>query len=286
MPANSQKEKEIIIEEIRKAEKKIEEAKLKICLDGKYDKGAAVISIQAGTGGMDAEDWARMLLRVYQEWAKKKNFKWQIIYQQNGEGVGPEGRVGLKEVTIEIKGKYAYGLLKKESGVHRLVRISPFSARKLRHTSFVGIEVIPLLGISTEIKIKPDEVKIETFKSSGPGGQNVNKRESAVRVIHLPTGIRVSSQVERLQGLNRQKAMEILKSKLLKIEEKKKDIETKKIKGERQRIDFANQIRSYVFHPYRLIKDHRTKIEETNINKVLNGELDKFIEAEILWREK
>ena len=252
-------------------------------LSGKYDRQSAILNCGAGAGGRDAEDWVTLLLRMYQKYSLRKNFQVRILYQRFGEGGGPEGRIGLKEASVEIKGKLAYGILKKESGVHRLVRISPFSAKSLRHTSFAKIEVLPKIEREeeSEIEIRSEDLKIETFRASGPGGQYVNRRESAVRITHLPTGIQAASQVERLQGLNRKIALQILIAKLLQLREKEKEKELEKIKGKKISVEFGSQIRSYIFHPYQLVKDHRTGVETSDIEGVLDGNLDKFIEAEI-----
>jgi len=249
-------------------------------LSGKYDHESAIVSIQAGAGGRDAEDWAAMLLRMYQRWAERNSYKFKNISQRFGESGGPEGRIGIKEASLEIKGKFIYGLLRKENGVHRLVRISPFSSKDLRHTSFAMVQVMPEIS-KPEIEIRPEDLKIDTFRASGPGGQYVNKRESAVRITHIPTGIKAESQIERLQGMNKKQAMKVLTSKLAALKEKEKDDEIKEIKGDKQAVDFGSQIRSYVFHPYKLVKDHRTKVEHSNIDAVMDGDLDKFIEAEI-----
>lgn len=268
--------------EVEEFEKKLEKRELEIFLSGKYDKGNAILSIYAGAGGIDAQDWATMLLRMYERYSNFKGFKTKILHQSLGETGGPEGRIGTKQATLEIKGNYAYGFLKKESGVHRLVRISPFSPQKLRHTSFALVEVLPEIKIETsKIKIRPEDLKIEFYRASGPGGQYVNKRETSVRITHLPTQIVVSCQSERLQGENRKRAMEMLLSKLhqLQLEEKKKEIS--KIKGKRVAIEWGNQIRSYVLHPYKLVKDLRTGIEISNVEAVLDGNLEEFIKAEI-----
>jgi len=264
-------------------EKEIEKQETKIFLSGKYDKNNAILSISAGAGGVDAEDFATMLLRMYERYCNKKGFKTQILHQSFGEGGGPEGRIGTKSAILEVKGDYAYGLLKKESGVHRLVRISPFSAKNLRHTSFVLVEVLPDIedDFKNEIEIKPDDLKIETFRASGPGGQYVNRRESAVRITHLPTGIVVSSQVDRIQGKNKENALKILYSKLYQLKENEKDKEIKKIKGDVKEASWGNQIRTYVLHPYKLVKDLRTNVETSDVEKVLDGDLDMFIETEI-----
>lgn len=265
-----------------KIEEKIKGEEKKIFLSGQYDKGSAILSIYSGAGGQDAQDWATMLLRMYRKYCERKNFKMKVLDHSFGEGGGPDGRIGTKSVTLEIKGKFAYGFLSKETGVHRLVRLSPFSTKQLRHTSFVLVEVLP--DISKEIKkveIKHDDLKLETFRSSGPGGQYVNKRESAVRVIHLPTGIRVSCQSERLQGLNKEKAMKVLAAKLYQLKKTNQKKEISEIKGDKTSAGWGNQIRSYVFHPYQMVKDLRTDIETSDIEGVLDGELDEFISAEI-----
>ncbi len=277
------KDPEIIKElelKLEKLEDKIKEEEIKTYFSGKYDKRDAIMQIVAGTGGVDAEDWATMILRMYQKYCQNKKLEGKIIDQSSGEGGGPKGRIGIKSVTLEIKGKYAYGLLKKESGVHRLVRISPFSSQSLRHTSFVMVEVLPKVE-SSEVNIKPDDLKIQTLKSSGPGGQYVNKRESAVRITHLPTGITVASQSERLLGLNKEKAMEILYAKLYQLEEERKQKELENIKGKEVLVSWGNQIRSYVFHPYQMVKDLRTNVETSNVDAVLDGDLEKFIQAEL-----
>lgn len=240
------------------------------------------MQIFSGAGGQDAQDWATMLLRMYERYCLRKGYKTQILQQSFGEGGGPEGRIGTKSVTIEIKGNFAYGFLKNERGVHRLVRISPFSAKKLRHTSFALVEVLPYISEKEpEVKIRPEDLKIETFRSSGPGGQYVNKTESAVRILHVPTGITVSCQNERSQVANREKAMKILEAKLYQLEEQKIKKEIKEIKGELISASWGNQIRSYVIHPYKMVKDLRTGLETGRVESVLDGDLDQFIEAEI-----
>jgi len=262
---------------------KIEKEEIKTFLSGRYDKNNAILQVFAGAGGVDAQDWATMLVRMFERYCDRKGFKAKIIHQSFGEAGGPDGRIGTKSTTIEIKGQYAYGFLRRETGVHRLVRQSPFSAKKLRHTSFVLIEVLPEITKKDqkEIEIKAEDLKIDTFRSSGPGGQYVNKRESAVRITHLPTGIVVSSQAERLQGLNKDKAMKVLYSKLYQLKESEHKEKMKKIKGQGVSASWGNQIRSYVLHPYKLVKDLRTKVENSNVEEVLDGELDKFIEQEI-----
>jgi len=261
--------------------KKIEKEEFKLFLSGKYDKNNAILEIIAGTGGQDSQDWATMMLRMYLKYFEKKGFKSQILHQTFGEGGGPDGRIGTKSVTLEVKGNYVYGFLKKEAGTHRLVRISPFSAQKLRHTSFALVNVLPEIESDREILINPNDLKIDTFKSSGPGGQYVNKTESAIRITHLPTGIVVTCQTERLQGKNKDQAMKILYAKIYQLNEETQKKELKNIKGEDVLASWGNQIRSYVLHPYKLVKDLRTQFETSNIEDVLNGDLDEFIEAEI-----
>ena len=224
-----------------------------------------------------------MLLRMYERYCSGKGFKTKILEQSFGESGGPEGRIGTKSVTLEIKGKYAFGFLKKETGVHRLVRISPFSPQKLRHTSFALVEVLPEISKIDEegIKINPDDLRVDVFRASGPGGQYVNRRESAIRITHLPTNIVVSCQSERLQGLNKDKAMKLLYAKLYQFKEKERQKEIKEVKGKPVSAEWGNQIRSYVLHPYKMVKDLRTAIETSNVEAILDGELDEFIEAEI-----
>ncbi len=270
-------------EEIEEFEEKLKKEELKVFLSGKYDKGKAILSIYSGAGGQDAQDWATMLLRMYERYAASKGFQTKILHQSFGEAGGPEGRIGTKSVTLEIKGIYAYGFLKKENGVHRLVRLSPFSAKSLRHTSFVLVEVLPEISKAEEqeIKIKPEELRIDTFRASGPGGQYVNKRETAVRITHLPTGLSISCQSERLQGTNKDRAMKVLLARLLQLKKEKTKKELKEIKGKNVSASWGNQIRSYVLHPYKLVKDLRTGVETSNVEAVLDGVLDQFIEAEI-----
>ncbi len=276
-------EKKIQQGQIENLAKEIEKEEIKIFLSGKYDKNNAIMEIFSGAGGIDAQDWATILIRMFERYCERKGFQVKVIHQSFGEAGGPEGRIGTKSATLEIKGNYAYGFLKKESGVHRLVRQSPFSSKKLRHTSFALIEVLPEIGKKEqeEIKIKDEDLKLDTFRSSGPGGQYVNKRDSAVRITHIPTGITVSSQSERLQGLNRDKAMKVLFAKLYQLREAEKKEKLKEIKGGITSASWGNQIRSYVLHPYKLVKDLRTGVETSDVEDVLDGNLEEFIKAEI-----
>ncbi len=273
-------EKEIE-EKVGDLEKRIKKEEFKVFLSREYDKGDAILSVYSGAGGQDAQDWATILLRMYQRYCERRGFKIKIISQSFGE-VGAEGRIGTKQVSLEVKGSYACGFLKKETGVHRLVRISPFSAQKLRHTSFALVEVLPEIRKETEgIKINSQDLRIDFYRASGPGGQYVNRRESAVRITHLPTKITVSSQSERLQGQNKEIAMRMLYSKLYQLKEREKEKELAEIKGKQVSIEWGSQIRSYVFHPYHLVKDLRTGVETSDVESVLDGNLDQFVEAEI-----
>jgi len=266
----------------KEIEKEIEKQEFKTFLSGKYDKGNAIIEIFSGAGGQDSQDWATMLLRMYERYCAAKGLKTNVLHQAFGDAGGPEGRIGTKSVTMEIKGNYAYGFLKKESGVHRLVRISPFSSQKLRHTSFALVNILPEIeGEDAGIEIKPEDLKVDTFRASGPGGQYVNKTESAVRITHIPTGIVVASQTERLQGKNKSNAMKILHAKLFQLEEERQKKELKDIKGDLISASWGNQIRSYVLHPYKMVKDLRTQYETSDAESVLDGDLGKFIEAEL-----
>lgn len=270
-----------VAEDLDQVEKDIAKQEFKTFLSGKYDKNNAILEIFSGAGGQDAQDWATILLRMYERYCAIKGFKTQILHQAFGESGGPEGRIGTKSVTLEIKGSYAYGFLRKESGVHRLVRQSPFNAQKLRQTSFAVVNVLPEIENNSEFEIKSDDLKIDTFKASGPGGQYVNKTESAVRITHIPTGLVVASQSERLQGKNKEHAMKILYAKLYQLKEEQHAKELKEIKGGLISASFGNQIRSYVLHPYKMVKDLRTQYETSDTESVLDGKLDEFIEAEL-----
>lgn len=254
----------------------------KIFLSEKYDRQDALLQIISGAGGKDSQDWATILLRMYERYCQRKGFKTEILHQLFGEP-GPEGRIGTKSATLEINGPFAYGFLKKERGVHRLVRISPFSAKSLRHTSFTLVEVSPKIPkIEREkIKVKTEDLKIEFYRASGPGGQYVNKKETAVRITHLPTGIQASCQTERSQIRNRERAMELLYSRIYQYFEEKGKEEILKMKGKKISPSWGNQIRSYVFHPYKLVKDLRTGVQTSDVEEVLDGSLEEFIEAEM-----
>jgi peptide chain release factor 2 len=242
-----------------------------IILSERYDSYPAVVTLHPGAGGTESHDWVEMLLRMYKKWLDKKRFKYRIIDYLPGE------EAGIKSVTMTVKGKNAYGLLKGEKGIHRLVRISPFDSSKRRHTSFASVDVIPLFEQDIDIEINKEDLRIDTFRSSSAGGQHVNVTDSAVRITHLPTNTVVSCQDERSQILNRQTAMIILKSKLYELEIKKKEEEINRVRGEKKDIGWGNQIRSYVLQPYQLIKDHRTGIEVGDVDSILNGEIDIFI---------
>lgn len=263
-------------------DERIKKQEFKTFLSGKYDKNNVILEIFSGAGGQDSQDWAAMLLRMYERYCASKGWKTIVLHQTFGQGGGPEGRVGIKSVTVEIAGNYAYGFLRREAGVHRLVRISPFNAQKLRQTSFALVNILPeLKGGEVELEIKPEDLKVDTFKASGPGGQYVNKTESAIRITHIPTGIAVASQSERLQGKNREAAMKILYAKLYQLKEEQHAKELKDIKGTVKAVEFGSQIRNYVLHPYKMVKDLRTQYETSDAEGILNGDLEKFIEAEL-----
>lgn len=264
--------------EYTKAEKEIDAWEFKTLLGGKYDSNSALLTIRSGAGGVDAQDWAEMLLRMYLRYAEQQKFKAHLLDESRGE------EAGIKSATIEIAAVYAYGYLRGEAGVHRLVRLSPFNAKSLRQTSFASVEVMPLIDdTEEEIEIKPDDLRIDTYRSSGAGGQNVNKTESAVRVTHIPTGLAAACQSERSQLKNKELAMKVLRSKIVAKLLSEQEAEKRKIRGEVKSAEWGNQIRSYVLHPYTLVKDHRTSIETSNASKVLDGDLQIFIESELRY---
>jgi peptide chain release factor 2 len=253
----------------------LEEARL---FSGKYDAGSAVVTVNAGAGGTDSQDWAEMLLRMEMRWAERRGFKVELKEASAGE------EAGIKSATFIARGENAYGLFSAEKGVHRLVRISPFDAASRRHTAFAGVEVAPLVEDDVEVEIDPEDLQIDTYRASGAGGQHVNKTDSAVRITHRPTGIVVQCQNERSQSSNRATAMAMLRSKLIELEEQRRREELAKERGEAQDVGWGSQIRSYVLHPYTMVKDHRTNVEVGNVQAVLDGDLDEFVRAELLRR--
>ncbi|MDP3771820.1 MAG: peptide chain release factor 2 [bacterium] len=265
--------------------KEMKDVETELYFAGKYDKGNAALSIYAGAGGRDAEDWAAILWRMYGRFCEHRGWRTKVIHEHFGEQGGPSGW-GIKNATLLIEAPYAYGYLKKEAGVHRLVRISPFSSQDLRHTSFALVDVMPGFVAAEEVEIKPEDLKIDFFRSSGPGGQNVNKRETAVRITHLPTGLQSASQSERSQDQNRHTAMELVRAKLYQLKLLQQEQERRGVRNEKVAIEWGSQIRSYVMHPYQMVKDHRTEIETSQIDKVLDGDLDEFIDAEIRENDK
>lgn len=260
-----------IIGKIKYIEKEVAQYKIEILLSGEYDKNNAILTLHVGVGGADANDWTEMLLRMYTRWCEKKGYKLETLDLQNGD------EAGIKSVTLSVEGEYAYGLLKAEKGIHRLVRISPFNANGKRQTSFASVEVLPELTKEQDIEIRPEDIKIDTFRASGAGGQHVNKTESAIRITHLKTGVVVQCQNERSQYSNKDTAMAMLKSKLIELKERAHKEKIEDLTGELKDMGWGSQIRSYVFHPYSLVKDHRTNIENTNVNAVMDGDIDTFI---------
>lgn len=259
-------------------EQKLEEASLKALLSGEYDKNNAILTFHAGAGGTEAQDWAEMLYRMYTRYAQRHDFKITVLDYLDGE------EAGIKSATIMVEGLYAYGYLKCEMGVHRLVRCSPFDSSGRRHTSFASLEVVPELENDADVEILDDDIRVDTYRASGAGGQHVNKTSSAIRITHLPTGIVVTCQNERSQHKNRDMAMKMLKSKLLQIKEREHLEKIEDIKGDMMQIGWGSQIRSYVFMPYTLAKDHRTGHENGNINAVMDGDIDGFITASLLGK--
>jgi peptide chain release factor 2 len=260
-------------ESVRALAKKVDAFELQLLLSEPYDKSNAILELHPGAGGTESQDWAQMLYRMYTRWAEKRGYKVEVLDFLPGE------EAGIKSVTMMIRGYNAYGYLKAEKGVHRLVRISPFDASGRRHTSFVSCDVVPEIEDDVEIEIRPEDLRIDTYRSSGAGGQHINKTESAVRITHIPTGIVTACQTERSQIQNRERAMMMLRSKLyeLKIQEQQKELA--ELRGEQMDIAWGSQIRSYVFHPYSMVKDHRTGVETGNVQAVMDGDLDAFIEG-------
>ncbi len=259
-------------------EKEVSQAELERMLGGEHDAGNAILSLHPGAGGLEAQDWADMLLRLYLRWTERKGYKTEMVDYQPGEGGG------LKSATLTVEGQYAYGYLRAEVGIHRLVRISPFDANARRHTSFASVFVYPDLDDTVEVDIRPEDLRVDTYRSSGAGGQHVNKTDSAVRLTHLPTGIVVACQNERSQHRNRALAMKVLRAKLYEVEVEKQKEKMEDLHKSKKDIAWGSQIRSYVLHPYRLVKDHRTGVEMGNTDAVLDGDIDSFIEAYLLQR--
>lgn len=265
---------EEIVQSVEQAEREVEQFHLATLLSGQYDANSAILSLHAGAGGTEAQDWTSMLYRMYTRWAERHGYAVKVLDYLDGE------EAGIKSVTFLVDGLNAYGYLKGEKGVHRLVRISPFDSSARRHTSFASLDVIPQIEADEgDVEINPDEIKIDTYRSSGAGGQHVNKTDSAVRITHLPTGIVVQCQNERSQVQNKEACMNMLRAKLVEQRERKLEEEMQSIKGEMKKIEWGSQIRSYVFQPYTLVKDHRTSAESGNIGAVMDGEIDLFINA-------
>ena len=262
-----------VVEMLQGLKKDIEQLELTLMLSGEYDTNDAILTLHAGAGGTEAQDWAQMLLRMYVRWAEKNSYKVETMDFLAGD------EAGVKSVTIMVSGRYAYGYLKAEKGVHRLVRISPFDSSGRRHTSFAAVDVMPEIDDAVEVNINPVDLKVDTFRASGAGGQHINKTDSAVRMTHLPTGIIVQCQSERSQIQNREQCMRLLRAKLFELERQKQEDKKTELGGEYQAIEWGSQIRSYVFHPYNLVKDHRTNTEMGNVHAVMDGEIDSFVES-------
>ncbi len=259
--------------EVEQIEKEVEQREFYAMFSGKYDRGDALLAIHAGAGGTDSQDWAEMLQRMYLRWAENHGYETDILDYSEGE------EAGIKSVTIAVNGRYAYGYLRPEKGVHRLVRLSPFDSAHRRHTSFALVEVLPQVEDDDEIEIDPDDLRIDVYRSSSAGGQNVQKNATAIRITHIPTGIVVTCQNERSQTQNRENAMRVLRARLLELKQQEQEEQLAELRGEFKKVEWGNQIRSYVLHPYQMVKDHRTDYETGNTQAVLNGEIDGFIEA-------
>lgn len=257
----------------RQLQKETDQLEFELLLNGPYDRRNAIVAIFAGAGGVDSQDWAEMLLRMYLRWAERQGFKTEVMDFSEGE------EAGIKAATVEITGPHAYGYLRAEKGVHRLVRLSPFDSAHRRHTSFASVEVMPEVEDTVEVQIDPDEIRMDVYRATGAGGQNVNKTSCAVRLTHIPSGIVATCQNERSQLQNRETAMKILTARLLELERQKLDAEKAKLKGEHVDAEWGNQIRSYVLHPYTMVKDHRTNVETSDVNAMLNGEIEQFIQG-------
>jgi peptide chain release factor 2 len=267
-----------VAREVEAMESEISSLEVLALLSGEFDDYPAIFEVHAGEGGTDSQDWAEMLVRMYQRWFERRGFKHQLVELTEGE------EAGIKSATFTVEGRHAYGLTATERGVHRLVRISPFDSARRRHTSFASVDVTPEIEEDFEVEIGPDELRIDTYRSSGAGGQHVNVTDSAVRITHLPTNTVVAVQNERSQMQNRAVAMRILKSRLVALEREKRAAEVNALRGEKRDIGFGSQIRSYVMHPYQMVKDHRTSVEMGNVQGVLDGALDRFVEAELRRR--
>lgn len=261
--------------ELEALESELSKLEVTALLGGEFDDNPAILEVHAGEGGTDSQDWAEILLRLYERWTERRGFKIELVE------VTPGDEAGIKSATLTVDGRHAYGLLAAERGVHRLVRISPFDQAKRRHTSFASVDVTPEVEEDVEVDISPDDLRIDTYRSSGAGGQHVNVTDSAVRITHIPTGLVVSCQNERSQMQNRAVAMRILKSRLLAKMREEREAEMAAMKGGKREIGFGSQIRSYVMHPYQMVKDHRTDVEVGNVQAVLDGDIDRFIEAEL-----